>query len=632
MAEPPDSTEPFSWNDTIPSPDDPVPALLPGPAAQGFDARYQVAERIGEGGMGIVHSCSDRHIGREIAIKLSRDDGLAARFLREARVQGRLEHPSVVPVYDLGRAPDGKLFFTMKRVRGQNLADILDRQRRGDPYTIEQHTRRKLLTAFVNVCLAVDFAHSRGVIHRDLKPANVMLGDFGEVYILDWGLARIRGVADPSSAHARVDDSEPGQTVAGALLGTPGYMAPEQARGDHAGLDGRADVFSLGAILFEILTREALIARRSVAEMISDTLSGVDARVSVRVPESDVPPELELVCRRATRIDRDKRYPSARELCRAVERYLEGDRDLELRRELAEAHGRAARAAAERALQTGGLAERRRALAEIGRALALDPSHQGAMATLVGLLAQPPDEVPEQAERERKALERDRVRNTARTGLIAYSTWVAFVPFIVWMGIKGYVWLAATAAAWGLTLVLAYASMRRPPSDGRPSLALVGASALAVASTWSIFGAFVLVPPLAAFNTLTYMLTRDRRRRITALLVGIVTVAAPAIAEMAGVLPRSTVFTGEQMVVTSHMLHLPPTGSYVVLLLLSAALVIVVGALTARLRDTLSQYEDWMRVHAWHLRQLVPENSAWGPPFTSSSSRKPSAWRNNPPA
>ncbi|HKA88124.1 MAG TPA: serine/threonine-protein kinase [Haliangiales bacterium] len=629
MGEPPDRTEPFSWNDTIPSNDE-VDPDVPELAQEGFDARYDVADRIGEGGMGVVHLCSDRRIGREIALKLAREGGLAARFLREARVQGRLEHPAVVPVYDLGRAPDGKLYFTMKRVRGRNLGDILERQRRGDAEAREQYTRRKLLTAFVNVCLAVDFAHSRGVLHRDLKPANVMLGDFGEVYVLDWGLARIQGVVDPTPAGD--SQSAPGQTAAGALLGTPGYMAPEQARGEHATLDGRADVFSLGAILFEILTGEPLIPRRSLAEMIADTVTGPDARPSVRAPDADVPPELELVCLRATRLDRDKRFLSPRELCRAVERYLEGDRDLELRRELAETHGRAARAAAERALETGGLAERKRALVEIGRALALDPNHQGAMATLVGLLAEPPIEVPEQANQERRALERDRIRSAARSGLYAYSTWFLFVPFMVWMGIKGTAWLAAAAAAWGLALVLAFVYMRRPPRDGRPALLMVVASAVAVASTWPIFGTFVLVPPLAAFHTLTFMLTRDHARRVQAMTIGVLTVAAPAVAEVLGLLPRTTVFTGETMVVTSQMLHLPPTASYVFLSLLSVAMVIVVGVLTARLRDTLMQYEDWMRVHTWHLRQLVPENAAWVPTFTSSSSQRPSVWRSSPRA
>jgi serine/threonine-protein kinase len=409
-------------------------------------------------------------------------------------------------------------------------------------------------------------------------------------------------------------------------------MAPEQARGEHATLDARADVFSLGAILFEMLTLVPLIPRRSVAEMIGDTLSGVDARPSVRAPEADVPPELELACRRATRIDRDKRYAGARELCRAVESYLEGDRDLELRRELAETHGRAARAAAERALETGGLAERKRALVEIGRALALDPNHQGAMATLVGLLAEPPTEVPAQAQQERRAVERDRIRSAARSGLFAYGTWFAFVPFMVWMGIKGWGWLAGAAAAWGLALALAYYYMRRPPNDGKPSLLMVVSSALAVMSTWPIFGTFVLVPPLAAFHTLTFMLTRDRRRRVTAVAIGVLSVALPAIAEVTGLLPRSTAFTGESLVVTSLMLHLPPTASYVFLALLSIVMVVVVGALTARLRDTLTQYEDWMRVHAWHLRQLVPEHAAWVPPFTSSSSQKPSVWRSSPRA
>src|SRR5262249_22037826 len=144
------------------------------------------------------------------------------RFLREVRVQGQLEHPSIVPVYDLGITSDGGLFFTMRRVRGKTLGDVLEAHARNGLASVGNHSRRKLLDAFVRVCLAVDYAHARGVIHRDLKPNNIMLGDFGEVYLLDWGVARLmtdRATAAPVVVpHAELV----GQ---GSLVGTPGYMS-----------------------------------------------------------------------------------------------------------------------------------------------------------------------------------------------------------------------------------------------------------------------------------------------------------------------------------------------------------------------------------------------------------------------
>jgi serine/threonine-protein kinase len=154
-----------------------------------FEERYEHRALLGEGGMGAVDLFQDRAIGREVAIKRIRPEasspGALARFVREARVQGQLEHPAIVPVHDLAENSEGTAFFTMKRVRGASLDDILDALATDAPDARARYGRRKLLTAFATVCLAVDFAHSRGVLHRDLKPANVMLGDFGEVYVLD---------------------------------------------------------------------------------------------------------------------------------------------------------------------------------------------------------------------------------------------------------------------------------------------------------------------------------------------------------------------------------------------------------------------------------------------------------------
>jgi serine/threonine protein kinase len=172
----------------------PSPGAFRGAAA---DERYAVKNALGKGGMGEVFLCADGWIGREVAMKValggpSAPVHLRARFIREALVQGQLEHPSVVPVYDLGIRPDGSAYFTMKRVRGETLEEVLEKLRAGDPEAAATHTRRRLLGAFSGVCLAIAFAHARGVLHRDLKPANIMLGAYGELYILDWGLSRRR--------------------------------------------------------------------------------------------------------------------------------------------------------------------------------------------------------------------------------------------------------------------------------------------------------------------------------------------------------------------------------------------------------------------------------------------------------
>jgi serine/threonine protein kinase len=158
-------------------------------------ARYEIRELLGRGGMGEVLSVRDEQMGRSVAIKRLRvenpPDELVARFLREARIQGRLEHPAVVPVHELSYEPGGQPFFVMKQLSGTTFQDVLPKLALRDPRVTEQFGRQRLLRAFADICLAIEFAHTRGVVHRDLKPANIMVGDFGEVYVMDWGLAKV---------------------------------------------------------------------------------------------------------------------------------------------------------------------------------------------------------------------------------------------------------------------------------------------------------------------------------------------------------------------------------------------------------------------------------------------------------
>src|SRR5687768_1961663 len=277
-----------------------------------FEARYERGELLGRGGMGEVMVCQDRELGRQVAVKISRATNDISRdmFVREARIQGQLEHPAIVPVYDFGKMPDGQPYFVMKRVRGTSLKEILRRMADGDPVAIKKYTRTKLLGAFVSVCLAIDFAHSKSVIHRDLKPANIMLGEFGEVYVLDWGIMKLVGEAEPGgglSSSGPQDGSM--QTTIGSAFGTPGYMAPEQLDGDVEAISVRTDVYALGAMLYEILTLRPLSAKGGAGT-------------------PTVPPELKAICDRAVAQVISDRWASAREMADAVDRYLEGDRDL----------------------------------------------------------------------------------------------------------------------------------------------------------------------------------------------------------------------------------------------------------------------------------------------------------------
>ncbi|MBA3501630.1 MAG: serine/threonine protein kinase, partial [Deltaproteobacteria bacterium] len=205
--------------------------------------KYEVGEILGRGGMGEVVLAEDKTIGRRVAIKRMRaatpTPDAVARFLREAHIQARLDHPAIVPVHELGHDKDGRPYFTMKRLAGVTLHTVLKEGKA---------TPQKLLRAFVDVCLAIEFAHQRGIVHRDLKPSNIMLGHYGEVYVLDWGVARVIG--DAELAGVAIDSLE-GETQQGAVLGTPGYMSPEQMRGDE--ITPATDIYALGAILFEIL-------------------------------------------------------------------------------------------------------------------------------------------------------------------------------------------------------------------------------------------------------------------------------------------------------------------------------------------------------------------------------------------
>jgi serine/threonine-protein kinase len=219
--------------------------------------RYEVLEEIGRGGMGVVLRGLDPDLGRDVAVKVllphhQHDPVILSRFAEEAQVGGQLQHPGIVPVYEVGRSADQLPYFTMKRVRGRTLAELL--RERSDP----RQDLARFQHIFEQVCQTMAYAHSRGVIHRDLKPSNIMVGAFGEVQVMDWGLAKVltrpEGDAPADAVRTARSEGDGGQTQAGWVAGTPAYMAREQAAGEVEQLDERCDVFGLGAILCEILT------------------------------------------------------------------------------------------------------------------------------------------------------------------------------------------------------------------------------------------------------------------------------------------------------------------------------------------------------------------------------------------
>ncbi len=257
--------------------------------------------------MGRVYLARDRRLGRMVALKEAHDPRLARRLAREVRVTAGLEHPGIVTVYDEGRGGDGRPFYTMRLMRGRPLSRMLAE-------CSDVAARLELLSHYLDACQALAYAHAQGVIHRDLKPANIMLGAFGETQVVDWGLARRLGDTATDAVTHEADEADPGATRAGAVLGTPAYMSPEQARGDPA--DRRSDVWGLGAVLHELVAGVPPV--RSEARP--------DATAPLRTLSPDAPAELAAIVARALAPEPGDRYSDAAALADDVAAYLAGGR------------------------------------------------------------------------------------------------------------------------------------------------------------------------------------------------------------------------------------------------------------------------------------------------------------------
>jgi serine/threonine-protein kinase len=601
-----------------------------------FDTRYELGDELGKGGMGEVRLAQDTRIGRTVALKLIREEGakrsrLRARFLFEAKMQGQLEHPSIVPVYDLGMRPDGSAYFTMRRVRGRTLHEVLRGLRAGERPIAASFSRRRLLAAFQSVCLAVEFAHQRGVVHRDLKPSNIMLGEFGEVIVLDWGLAKLK---DPKADQGRPslgDTRSIDMTGVGEVLGSAGYMSPEQAL-DSQGVGTPADVFALGAILFEILTLNRLIEGDSNADVAGKTRIGeYDAHIGKRFPDLDVPPELEAICVRATDMDENMRQPRARDLADAVASYLEGDRDVARRRSMATQHTRAANAALGESVRAENpdqaKAARSRAIREVNHALAIDPSSQTALRTMMKIITEAPTRVAPDAEAAMRASEERALRTLARRGSYLY---LALAAMIGLMGVLGVADALALGVAVGFILLAALASMAgahaparlfEPPrahgaaprssavrriTVGQVIITVILLSSCGIAASSMLFGPLVYVPTLASANVVVLAAGVGRRYRYFALACGLAAIVIPLALELADVVPPGWVYRDGTVAIMPRAVHFPGVSAMLLLALASLCAVLFPVLLVGAERDARVKAERELIKKERALAEFVP--------------------------
>ena len=287
---------------------------------------YKVLGNVGRGGMGIVYEALQSDLGRVVALKVIRSNKGSSsqdRFIAEARLAARLEHPGVVPVHELVMPTGAEPYYTMKLIRGQTLTEAV-RHFHGEPKSPGETAiaRQRLLGVFLSVCRTMEFAHARGVIHRDLKPANIVLGSYGETVILDWGLAKILRDTEGSTSSDLKELLQADETLQGSVLGTPAYMAPEQARGNIDQIDERSDIYALGAILYQILTNQPPFS--------GDTATVLELVISTdpkrpRGIDPTIPPPLEAICLHALAKQPTSRYQTASVLGTDLERFLAGE-------------------------------------------------------------------------------------------------------------------------------------------------------------------------------------------------------------------------------------------------------------------------------------------------------------------
>jgi serine/threonine protein kinase len=302
--------------------------------------RFSEVRTIGLGGIGSVLSGHESSLKRNIAIKILRPayrskKKFLNRFIREARATAQIEHPNIVPVHELGVMDELGVYFTMKKVEGENLRTLIHKIKEGNPEYVAKYTRTRLLEIFIAACNGVAFAHSKGIVHRDLKPANIMVGDFGEVLVMDWGLVKYIGDNNLADEDHKIDletniadlgvRDDSMITLDGSISGTPAFMAPEQAGGRINEIDERSDLYSLGAILYTILTLKSspFDEKLTTNEVLSHVVNNYFSPPRKRSPKLKIPKELEAICLKAMRLNKADRYASVNDLIKDVRNFME---------------------------------------------------------------------------------------------------------------------------------------------------------------------------------------------------------------------------------------------------------------------------------------------------------------------
>ena len=292
--------------------------------------RYQTKKMLGKGGMGVVMLVHDNILERQVAMKLMKNEKKQTssyyRFIREARITGSLEHPNIISIYDLSSLDD--LYFTMRLVQGTTFFELIQRLKKQDE-SYEEYTLSKRLRLFQNVCYALEYAHSKDIIHRDLKPENIMLGKYGEVFVLDWGLAKnIAEKKDSDSEGAKevqkVENSESlDQTKKGSLIGTPRYMSPEQAKGRVHQIDKVTDIYALGAILYEVITLEPVFQAKDLISLIDKIVNSPVQKRMWNKNNEFIPKDLMAIALKAMAKKKVERYASVTDMRKDIDFFLE---------------------------------------------------------------------------------------------------------------------------------------------------------------------------------------------------------------------------------------------------------------------------------------------------------------------
>lgn len=288
---------------------------LPKHVKNGF-MRYSEFQPLTQGGEAMLQTCFDENLGRTVVMKtllpqLANLEVYRKRFLREARVTAQIPHPATVPVYEISRDREGNVYFTMKKLNGRDLCDILDRISEGDDETQAKYPLDQLLNILIHVGQCLAYAHTMGVVHRDLKPANIMVGEYGEITLLDWGLAKVWDMEDNDEIEQLVRSGQ--QQISGRLTGrgdvqgTPFYMSPEQAR-ETADVDQRTDVYNMGIMLFEILTNESFMSGRNFKEIKRKILEDPVRSPADVMRRGAIPPDLNNICLKALQKNPEDRY------------------------------------------------------------------------------------------------------------------------------------------------------------------------------------------------------------------------------------------------------------------------------------------------------------------------------------